>query len=40
MNIFWTTKKKKVHIYNEILFSHKKERIGVGSSEVDGPKAC
>ena len=39
MNIFWTTKKK-VHIYNEILFSQKKERIWVGSSEVDGPKAC
>ena len=29
-----------VHIYNEILFSHKSERIWVHSSEVDEPRAC
>ena len=29
-----------VHIYNGILFSHKKQQIGVSSSEVDEPRAC
>ena len=28
-----------VHICNEILFSHKKERIWVSSNEVDKPRA-
>ena len=29
-----------VHIYKEILLSHKKEHIWVSSSEVDEPRAC
>ena len=29
-----------VHIYNGILFSHKKEWVWVSSSEVDAPRAC
>ena len=29
-----------VHIFNGILFSHKKEQIWVSSSEVDGLRAC
>ena len=28
------------HIYNEILFSHEKERNWVISSDVDGPRVC
>ena len=29
-----------VHMYKEILLSHKKEHIWVSSSEVDEPRAC
>ena len=29
-----------VHIYNELLHSHKKEWIWVSSSEVNEPRAC
>ena len=36
----WRDKAGMVHIYNGILFSHKKEQIGVHSSEVDEPIAC
>ena len=29
-----------VHIYNEILYSHKKERNNVICSHMDGPRDC
>ena len=29
-----------LHIYNEILLSHKEEKIWVSSTEVDEPRAC
>ena len=29
-----------VHIYNGIVFGHKKEQIWVSSSEADEPRAC
>ena len=31
-------KKDVVHMYNRLLLSHKKGRIGVGSDEVDEPR--
>ena len=34
----WMDKEVVVHIYNGILFSHKKEHIWVGSNEVDEPR--
>ena len=36
----WMDKEVVVHLYNEILLSHKKEQIWVSSSEVDEPRAC
>ena len=36
----WRDKAGMLHIYNGILFSHKKELIGVSSSEVDEHIAC
>ena len=36
----WIDREAMVHIYNGILFSHKKQQIGVSSSEVDEPRAC
>ena len=36
----WTDKEDVKHIYNEILFSHEKERNWVISSDVDGPRVC
>ena len=35
----WMNKEVVVHIYNGILFSHKKECIWVSSEEVDEPRA-
>ena len=35
----WIHKTNVIHIYNGILFSHKKERIWVSSSEADEPTA-
>ena len=36
----WMDKEDVVHIYNEILLSHKKEWNGVGWGNVDEPRAC
>ena len=36
----WVDKEVVVHIYNEILLSHKKEWIWVSSRELDEPRAC
>ena len=35
----WVDKEAVVHIYNEILLSHKKEHISVSSNEVEEPRA-
>ena len=36
----WRDKAGMLHIYNGILFSHKKEQIGVSSTEVDEHITC
>ena len=36
----WMDKETVVHIYNEILLSHKKEHIWVSANEGDEPRAC
>jgi len=36
----WVTREVMVHIYNEILLSHKKEGIWVSSNEMDDHSAC
>ena len=36
----WIDKEVVIHIYNEILLSHKKQQIWVSSSEVDESRAC
>ena len=36
----WMVEEVVVHIYNGILFSHKKQWIWVSYSEVDEPRAC
>ena len=37
---WWMDKEVVVHIYSEILLSHKGELIWVSSSELDEPRAC
>ena len=36
----WMGKEDVAHVYNGILFSHKKKRNWVICSEVDGPRVC
>ena len=36
----WIDKDVVLHIYNEILLSHKEEQIWVSSTDVDEPRAC
>ena len=36
----WTDKEAVVHTHDGILLSHKDEHTGVGSNEVDEPRAC